>query len=121
MLCVLYIPAISLPLLSRVKWQDKDGCDQVFQLVDLLSARWKKIGHHLMISYNQLESWRIEYRDQSDSCWYAVMNHWLSVGGTKEYPATWKGLFTLLEDIQCAQIALDMEKALTEAGILATS
>lgn len=40
------------------------------------------------------------------------MDEWLTEGGTPDYPATWRGLVTLLVDSDCYQVAEDLKHAL---------
>ena len=70
----------------------------------------------LGIDINELDSWEHQLQSSS-SCWNKVIDHWLAGGGTAEYPATWEGLYTLLEDAECSQAAKDMEAAVKAATI----
>ena len=45
--------------------------------------------------------------------WNYIMERWLSDGGTYKYPATWNGLYTLLEDVSCAVIADELKNVVT--------
>ena len=42
------------------------------------------------------------------------MEHWLNGAGKDCYPPTWEGLYTLLEDAQCSQVAEELKKAVEE-------
>lgn len=37
-------------------------------------------------------------RDVDELCWWNVMEEWLVSGGSASYPATWEGLYRLLQD-----------------------
>ena len=39
-----------------------------------------------------------------------VMEHWLAEGGTPDYPATWEGLYELLEDVEYAEVAEELKR-----------
>ena len=71
----------------------------------------------LELTVNQLDGWESEYRGAVSRCWNKVMEHWLDEGGvTEDYPATWEGLYTLLEDVQCTQVAEELKNALESAS-----
>ena len=40
------------------------------------------------------------------------MDDWLSDGGTSDYPATWEGLVSILEAVQCSKVAEDLKHVL---------
>ena len=40
------------------------------------------------------------------------MGEWLEEGGTSEYPATWEGLVTALEDVEYETVARELERVL---------
>ena len=48
-------------------------------------------------------------------CLLKVIQHWLDGGGASEYPITWVGLYSLLEDAECAEIAKELRKAVSLA------
>ena len=105
---------ISLKSLELVKWKE-DGCEMAFRLVDMVSSQWREFGSRLSIEQDQLDSWEDEYRGRAARCWKKVMGHWLSVGGTHDYPATWEGLYVLLEDVEYCEVAKELKKAVAAA------
>ena len=48
-------------------------------------------------------------------CLLRVIQHWLDGGSESEYPVTWVGLYRLLEDAECAEIAKELRKAVSLA------
>ena len=48
-------------------------------------------------------------------CIRRITKHWLDGGGASEYPVTWDGLYSLLEDAECAEIAKQLRKAVSLA------
>ena len=81
-----------------------------FELVTRVSSRWDSFGIHLGFPQDQLESWEKEYSRDTAKCWNKVMGQWLNNGGTKDYPATWEGLYELLEDVNYKQVAEDLKE-----------
>ena len=79
-----------------------------------VSAEWRRFGTLLGISRNQLKAWDRENRGDVTMCWEDVMEHWLSGGGTHDYPATWEGLYTLLRDCNFSTVAADLQMAVSE-------
>ena len=98
--------------LTFLKWKDSHGHEQKFRLINRVSAKWLKFGYCLGRSTNQLEGWEEQCILDADRCWCKVMGHWLKEDGTPDYPTTWKGVFCLLEDVECLQVAQDLQKAL---------
>lgn len=96
-----------------IKWRDSQGCEQKFRLINNVSANWKKFGHLLGQNPNLLNAWEVECLKQADLCWCKVMGHWLNEDDPSPYPTTWIGLFTLLKDVECAEVAIRMEAALS--------
>ena len=48
-------------------------------------------------------------------CWMKVMDHWLVEGGVLPYyPATWEGLYLLLEDVECKKVADELKEIITD-------
>ena len=82
--------------------------------MDRVCSKWKEFGTLLGISLNTLSVWERQYRGNANMCWTKVMEHWLNGGCKHSYPPTWEGLYLLLEDVQCSQVAEELKKALDE-------
>ena len=113
---------ISLKLLKLIKWMDKDGKVQKFCLVDKVTSRWESFGYLLDIPQDKLDSWKVECLGDLAKCWIKVMNYWLvnsqildNPGDKPEYPATWEGLYEMLEDVEYAEVAKELREAVTLA------
>ena len=104
--------------LNLLKWKDEQGQEQTISLVREVSASWYDFGMILGFSFNELDSWNSEYQGNTHKCWNKVMESWLSKGGTRDYPASWKGLCTLLEDLEFSRVSQLMQRAV--AGLWAT-
>lgn len=70
-----------------------------------------KFGRLLGLSTNQLRTWERQNLGSMVMCWVEVMEHWLTEGGTHDYPATWEGLYTLLNDSERSVVARDLKRA----------
>ena len=68
------------------------------------------MGIHLNITLNDLKALEHQ-RGGAMECWTEVMSHWLAGGGGRGYPATWEGLYVLLNDMELSKVASDLEKA----------
>ena len=95
--------------LHLIKWSKGK-----FRLVNRVSGTWKEFGTLLEVEQNQLDAWRNECRDDAGRCWDKVMGHWLSTGGTSDYPATWDGLYILLEDVEFSEVAVELKEVISD-------
>lgn len=90
---------------------------QTFRLVDRVSASWRsKFGMILRLTTNQLNVWEDQYRGDANMCWARVMEHWLSGNSEADYPVTWEGLYSMLDDAEFSQIAEELREAVNQAS-----
>ena len=108
---------ISLKLLNLIKWRDESGKEQKFRLVSRVSSRWESFGYRLDLPQNMLDAWREECLNNSARCWLKVMHHWLTGGDTPDYPATWDGLYEMLEDVEYFEMAQQLREAVLSAKV----
>ena len=102
--------------LHLIKWKDEKGCIQTFRLVDRVSASWRsKFGMILKLTTNQLNVWEDQYRGDANMCWARVMEQWLNGSSEADYPVTWKGLYSMLDDAEFSQIAQELRVAVNGA------
>ena len=59
-----------------------------------------------------MENLREECFGKANRCWCKVMNQWLENDGTPEYPATWRGVLTVLVDLQYSEVARELQRVL---------
>ena len=94
-----------------------------------VSASWYDFGLLLGIGLNELEGWKSQHRGNANKCWNKVSNlflcvnllitnfgiqvidDWLTRGGSHDYPATWEGLYSLLNDLEFGSVAVKLKKA----------
>lgn len=109
--CHLGIP-VKLGTLTLLKWKKDDECEKMFRLVNEVSMKWREIGYLLGKNANQLDAIDTACLKVASECWCRVMTDWLENNGTPNYPASWKGLFTLLRDVGKYKVAKELESAL---------
>ena len=90
-------------------WKNKDP-KQIgyFRLKSLILHKWKDIGN-LVVSRQLLDVWS-KRMDDKDCC-HAMLCQWLD-NPPEDYPATWEGLYDLLNDSELGQVAADLRYAL---------
>ena len=84
-----------------------------------VSSRWSDFGLRFELEADLLEAFKFECVGDSQRCWCKVMGEWLEEGGTSEYPATWEGLVTALEDVEYERVARELERVLVSVIRLA--
>ena len=73
--------------------------------------KWRDIGN-FVVAWQQLEVWAKE-KDAKECC-EAVLSHWLD-HPPRYYPATWEGLYELLDDSELSQVAIELKQAVINA------
>ena len=85
-------------------------------------SKWRQLGILLGLGDDgQLDVWDSQYRGDAAQCCEKVMQRWLEGGSEGEeeeeedYPATWEGLYTLLDDAELTEVAVKLKEAVTAA------
>ena len=111
--------SIGVPLtvrtLTLLKWEDKHGCQKRFRLITKVSSRWTDFGRLFGQEEDELEGLGVQYHHKAKQCWCKVVSQWLDNGGTAEYPATWGGFISVLEDVELWEVARELEMVLRSA------
>ena len=107
---------LSLKTLTLLKWKNEQGYVETFRLANRVCSKWQHFGTMLEQESNQLNSWAQKHSNDCLKIWKEVMDHWLAVEGTHDYPATWEGLYTLLEDLEFFKVAADLKSAISECA-----
>ena len=97
--------------LTVIRWKNERGDVKKFKLKSSIYHKWRHIGN-LVCSRQQLDVWAKE-KDAEDCC-EAVLSHWLD-HPPRHYPATWEGLYEILDDSELGQVAADLKNALENA------
>lgn len=103
---------LSLSTLTLLKWDSSSGCQHRFRLVNKVSSKWRRFGYRFGREENEIEALEDQCRGKASQCWCKVMGQWLEDGGTDDYPATWRGVVTLLEDVEFYEVARKLEMVL---------
>ena len=98
--------------LTVIKWKNKKGEVKKFKLKTSIVHKWKEIGNLVDITWQQLEAWAKRMDDKA--CCEAALSHWLD-HPPSDYPATWEGLYELLDDNELGQVATDLKQAAENA------
>ena len=101
--------------LHLIKWQSPQGEEKRYRLIEQVSAKWRDFGSMLEVTQNTMDEWHQTVLGDARQCWVKVMQAWLEQGH-EEYPLTWKGLFDLLEDVECAGVVPQLKEALMGAS-----
>ena len=97
--------------LTVIRWKNERGETKKFRLKQSIIHKWRDVGD-LVVPRQQLEVWARE--KDAKACCTAVLSHWLD-HPTRHYPATWKGLYELLDDSELGQVATELKQAVDNA------
>ena len=93
--------------LTVIRWRNERGEVNKFRLKSFIIHKWRDIGN-LVVPRQQLEVWAKE-KDVKECC-EAVLSYWLD-HPPRHYPATWEGLYELLDDSELGQVAIELKEA----------
>ena len=79
--------------------------------ISIIVHKWRKIGN-LVVPRQQPEVWAKRMDDEE--CCEAVLSHWLDHPPC-HYPATWEGLYELLDESELGQAAVELKQAVNNA------
>jgi hypothetical protein len=94
-----------------IRWRNERGEVKKFRLKSSIMHRWRDIGN-LVVPRQLLDMWAKKWEDE-DGC-RAVICYWLD-HPPRHYPATWEGLYELLDDSELGQVATDLKQAVDNA------
>lgn len=99
-----------MDLLYLIRYTGPDDREHTLKLVDKLTPVWKRMGHLLGISTEQLNTWEQMYWNPSN-CSERVLEHFLCNGshGMYAYPRTWGGIIKLLQDLDLKNISEEIQ------------
>ena len=108
-----YIPSVpdfSMKRLILLKYH-KDGKSHILRLRDEMSPKWRDIGFLLDVSQARLDGILTQRLGDVRQCVQDVLQDWIT-NGSSDYPATWEGLLSLLEDLELHACAESLRTAL---------
>ena len=97
--------------LTVITWKSDHGEIKKFRLKSSIIHKWRDIGD-LVVPWQQLAVWA--KRKDDKECCEAVLSHWLD-HPPRHYPATWEGLYELLNDSELGQVATELKQAVDHA------
>ena len=108
-----YSPAHpTLGSLELIKWKSEKGQVKHLRIKESICNEWRVIGHLLGIPHYLLDAWGTTHGQNPLICIDYVLSHWIEEKSNKQYSVSWKGLYELLIDIQCSEIAYELQRAL---------
>lgn len=57
-----------------------------------------------------MDKWQRKHGGDADDCWDEVIRCWFD-RGSEDYPLSWEGLYELLNDVEYAEVARELKKA----------
>ena len=105
-----FIHIIAKPTLANlivIRWRSDSGDVKKFRLKGSIVHKWKNIGN-LVVPRQELEVWGRRMNDSE--CCDAMLSYWMD-HPPRHYPATWEGLYELLDDSELGQVAIELEQA----------
>ncbi len=102
---------ITLKRLTLLKWTDKSGQRKTLRLRDEMSPHWHEAGELLGLTAANLECIYAKHHGEPRECCRDVLKDWVR-SDSSDYPATWGGLLSLLDDLQLHACAKSLQAAL---------
>ena len=97
--------------LTMIRLKNERGEVKKFQLKNSIMHKWRNIGD-LVAPGQQLDVWAAE--KDTKACCTAMLSYWLD-HPPRHYPATWDGLYELLDDSELGQVATELKSAVENA------
>ena len=85
--------------------------------MEKIQNEWRDVGQLVGVSLAELRSISTEHREKPSECCRAVLGKWLD-NPPPDYPTTWDGLITLLEDCKLTAVASELKTILSMATLL---
>ncbi len=102
---------LTMKKLNILKWTDKSGQPKTLRLRDEMSPKWHDAGELLDLTTANLECISAKHRGDVRECLRDVLRDWVR-SDSSDYPATWGGLLSLLDDLQLHACAKSLQAAL---------
>ncbi len=102
---------ITLKRLTLLKWTDKSGQPNTLRLRDKMSPHWREAGELLDLDMERMDGFYTYRLADVRQCCRDVLQDWIR-SDSSDYPATWGGLLTLLDDLQLHACAKSLQAAL---------
>ena len=110
----LYCDVLAYPTLTNltlIEWINEKGVKKQLRVKQAIWHLWEEIGLHLGIQMGDLKAWETIHMKDPRKCINEVLHCWLE-SPSETYPASWEGLYKLLEDIELKEVAIELKQAL---------
>ncbi len=94
-----------------LKWTDTGGQPKTLRLIDEMISHWRKAGELLDLTAANLECISEKHRRDVRECLRDILRDWVQ-SDSSDYPATWGGLLSLLDDLELHTCAKSLQAAL---------
>jgi hypothetical protein len=114
MQCQFYHTIVAIPTLRNltlIEGINEEGMNKPLRVSKSIWHKWEDIGLLLGISMGDLRRWKIINMGDPSMCINEVLEYWLE-SPNETYPATWEGLYKLLEDAELKEIANTLKQVL---------
>ncbi len=97
--------------LILLKWTDKSGQPKTLRLRNEMVPYWQDAGELLKLTAANLKCISVKHRGDGRECLRDVLRDWVQ-SDSSDYPATWGGLLSLLDDLELHACAKSLQAAL---------
>ena len=98
-----------------MKWKDENGVEKKLRIYSEIAHKWKQIARLIGLKPGQISAIEQDHRETA-SCVAAVFQRWFEYAGqlpnARDYPKSWQGLISLLDDVQLDEVVKVLKKAL---------
>jgi len=85
--------------------------DLPLRLIEVLSPDWEEAAHLLGMNHYRVMIIKKDHSRSVEDCCHTMIDHWLyDVHGVYTYERTWKGMCTLLHDMEQSKVAKQLQK-----------
>ena len=97
-----------MKLLSLIKYIDRNGKAETFDLITEIQNDCERIGIELGVPVPKIQNLEKVYNNGIDICW-EVLNEWIN----RDKEVTWSRLLEVLKDLKHGRVASSLEMALS--------
>ena len=105
------VPPPDLCNLTLIRWRDNQGDTKRCRVIRSIFPKWHEVGRILGMGAAELSAISLKNQKDPEPCCIDVVTKWLE-DDSPRYPLTWEGVFELLDDIDEAILASELQNAL---------
>jgi maltose-binding protein MalE len=103
--------------LDLIKWKDENGVERELRIYSKIGHKWEDIATRLCLEKGEISMIKQDSHYQTYPCIKAVFKKWFEnatyLPNARDYPKSWQGLITLLNDVELGEVAKELERALS--------